>query len=78
MLGDNDCAELRLGIARDGGRLDAHAWLESEGRVVIGNAELWRYAAVVVSRVARTFRSAIFYYGHPDCGRPFTTRSAFC
>jgi hypothetical protein len=40
-------AELRLGIARDRGELDAHAWVESEGRVVIGNAELWRYSPLV-------------------------------
>jgi hypothetical protein len=36
-------AALRLGVAREAGQFDAHAWLESNGRVVIGNADLWRY-----------------------------------
>jgi len=30
---------LRIGVAKDGGgRLEAHAWLESQGRVVIGES----------------------------------------
>jgi hypothetical protein len=38
-------AELRIGVARGGGgRLEAHAWLEQAGRVVIGgSADLERY-----------------------------------
>jgi hypothetical protein len=37
-------AALRLGVARGAGeRLEAHAWLEREGRVIIGAAELARY-----------------------------------
>jgi hypothetical protein len=40
-------AELRLGVAREGARFDAHAWVESDGRVVIGNANLWRYTLMV-------------------------------
>ncbi len=32
-------AELRLGVARkQNGRLEAHAWVESQGRIVSGNA----------------------------------------
>jgi hypothetical protein len=29
-------ATVRLGVARDDGELAAHAWLESDGRIVIG------------------------------------------
>jgi hypothetical protein len=37
-------AQLRIGVARDGiGKLEAHAWIESQGRVVIGEPELWKY-----------------------------------
>lgn len=37
--------ELRIGAAKNGPReLIAHAWLESEGRVLIGDVELDRYA----------------------------------
>jgi hypothetical protein len=37
--------ELRIGAAKNGPReLIAHAWLESEGRVLIGDFELGRYA----------------------------------
>ena len=42
-------AELRLGVAREAGRFDAHAWVESNGRVVIGNADLARYTPMVNS-----------------------------
>jgi hypothetical protein len=37
--------QLRVGVARgDEGQLEAHAWLESEGKVVVGGGELSRYA----------------------------------
>jgi len=37
-------AELRLGVARRAGaRLEAHAWLEREGQVILGAAERPRY-----------------------------------
>jgi hypothetical protein len=37
-------SQLRLGVARDEeGRLEAHAWLESHGRIVVGGGELSRY-----------------------------------
>jgi len=42
-----DC-RLRLGVAHDAtAGLVAHAWLESEGRVLIGNQELSRYSPLV-------------------------------
>ncbi len=39
-------ADLRIGIAKDkGGALRAHAWLETEGKIVMGNMlDLQRYA----------------------------------
>lgn len=38
-------AYLRLGVDRRGeGQFQAHAWLESQGRVVVGGEELYRYA----------------------------------
>jgi hypothetical protein len=37
---------LRLGVARTGdGRLDAHAWLECDGQVLVGGTDLDRYSA---------------------------------
>lgn len=34
---------LRIGLARDAGRLQAHAWVENMGTVVIGGEELDRF-----------------------------------
>ena len=39
-------AELRLGVAPNGGGLEAHAWVESGGRVIIGDADVRRYAPI--------------------------------
>jgi hypothetical protein len=37
-------ARLHVGVAKsERGRLQAHAWLESQGRVVVGGGELSRY-----------------------------------
>jgi hypothetical protein len=37
-------ALVRIGVVRgEGGGVQAHAWVESEGAVVIGGAELDRY-----------------------------------
>jgi hypothetical protein len=37
-------SELKIGVTKPaGGRFEAHAWLESDGRVVIGDFELDRY-----------------------------------
>jgi len=44
--------ELRIGAAKNGPHeLIAHAWLESEGRVLIGDFELDRYAPLVPARL---------------------------
>lgn len=41
-------AEFKLGAGRDsGGAFIAHAWIESEGRVVIGDFELGKYAELI-------------------------------
>lgn len=38
-------AELRIGVARsDAGRLEAHAWLERDGRVILGGPTTDRFA----------------------------------
>lgn len=40
-------ADLRIGLARgSGSRTEAHAWVESEGRVVIGAQERERYVLI--------------------------------
>jgi hypothetical protein len=41
-------AKLRIGVAKDGReRLKAHAWVESQGKIVIGNMQdLSRYKAL--------------------------------
>lgn len=36
-------SRIALGVARGAGRLEAHAWVESEGRVVLGGEDLARY-----------------------------------
>jgi hypothetical protein len=42
--------ELRIGAAKNGpNQLIAHAWLESEGRVLIGDFELDRYTPLIAS-----------------------------
>lgn len=41
-------ATLRIGVVREGGdRLLAHAWVESAGRVVIGDYQLERYTPIL-------------------------------
>jgi Transglutaminase-like superfamily len=47
--------ELRIGAAKNGpgGGLIAHAWLESEGRVLIGEFELERYTPLVAPHLRR-------------------------
>jgi Transglutaminase-like superfamily len=43
--------ELRIGAAKNGAdKLIAHAWVESEGRVVIGEFELDRYTPLMAPR----------------------------
>src|SRR5207248_10673296 len=40
-------AVVRIGVARErGAPLESHAWVESEGRVVVGDAHLDRYAPI--------------------------------
>ena len=48
-------SELKIGVTKPAsGRLEAHAWLESGGRVVIGDFQLDRYAAMAApNTVAR-------------------------
>jgi hypothetical protein len=42
-------ASLRIGVATVGDcKLEAHAWLESEGQVVFGGDDLHRYAALPI------------------------------
>ena len=37
-------SQLRVGVARsEEGRLEAHAWLENQGKVIVGGGELSRY-----------------------------------
>lgn len=39
-----EVACLRIGVARREGRFQAHAWLESQGKVIFGGSELGGYA----------------------------------
>ena len=39
--------ELQIGAAKNGPELIAHAWLESEGRVLVGEFELDRYTPLI-------------------------------
>ena len=46
-------ADLRIGIGRGaGGRTEAHAWVESGGRVVIGGEELEHYTLITALKEA--------------------------
>jgi hypothetical protein len=45
-------AELRLGVAREAGQFAAHAWVESDGHIVIGNADVWRYTSIAAIPIA--------------------------
>ena len=38
--------DLRIGVAKDGGTLQAHAWVESGGRVLIGDHDLERFTVL--------------------------------
>jgi hypothetical protein len=47
--------ELKIGVAKSGaGEFAAHAWLESEGRVVIGEFELDRYTTLGAAETRKT------------------------
>jgi hypothetical protein len=39
-------ARLLIGAARDGSRLDAHAWLEHQGRIILGAPTAERYSTL--------------------------------
>jgi Transglutaminase-like superfamily len=42
---------LRVGIARTGGAMPvAHAWVESDGRVVLGGSDLTRYTPLLLEK----------------------------
>lgn len=46
-------ARLRVGVTKgDGGRTEAHAWVESGGRVIVGAEELERYVPISVMKGA--------------------------
>ncbi len=40
-------AELRIGVGRDEGGLRAHAWLDHDGKVILGHQEIERYETVL-------------------------------
>ena len=43
-------AEVRLGVAKDEhGKIEAHAWVESSGRVIVGDGDLEHYATLIRS-----------------------------
>ena len=45
----NHPSNLRIGVSRrEEGKLEAHAWLESEGRVILGGHELERYTKLPI------------------------------
>jgi Transglutaminase-like superfamily len=39
-------ARLRIGVAKDGNRLSAHAWVEGNGRVIVGDHDLSRFTVL--------------------------------
>jgi Transglutaminase-like superfamily len=45
-------SHVRIGVAKDGVRLAAHAWLEHEGEIVIGNVALAAQHYTILKQVA--------------------------
>jgi hypothetical protein len=43
-------ADLRFGVRRSERKLEAHAWVESRGRVVIGRGQLTRFTPLSPTR----------------------------
>lgn len=43
-------SSVQLGVAKEGECLKAHAWVENQGEVVIGNHELERYSTILIWR----------------------------
>ena len=41
-------SRIRIGVSKDGGHFEAHAWVESQDRVVIGDSGLQRYTPMMV------------------------------
>ena len=39
--------EVRIGVAREEGRLKAHAWLDYDGQVIFGHQEFERYETIL-------------------------------
>ena len=39
--------EVRIGVAREEGRLKAHAWLDYDGQVILGHQEFERYETIL-------------------------------
>ncbi|MGH9544213.1 MAG: lasso peptide biosynthesis B2 protein [Terriglobales bacterium] len=41
-------SRIRIGVSKDAGQFEAHAWVESQDRVVIGDSGLQRYTPMMV------------------------------
>jgi hypothetical protein len=41
-------SRIRIGVSKDAGHFEAHAWVESQDRVVIGDSGLQRYTPMMV------------------------------
>jgi Transglutaminase-like superfamily len=41
-------SRIRIGVSKDAGFFEAHAWVESHDRVVIGDSGLQRYVPMMV------------------------------
>jgi hypothetical protein len=41
-------SRIQIGVSKDAGRFEAHAWVESQDRVVIGDSGLQRYTPMMV------------------------------
>ena len=41
-------SRIKIGVTKDAGRFEAHAWVESQNQVVIGDSALQRYTPLMV------------------------------
>ena len=60
---------LRIGVARSAeGQFEAHAWLERDGRILVGGSGFGRYVTLLELKKDRT-RETLFTAGHHERGR---------
>ena len=58
-------SELHIGVAHDGGQFAAHAWVEHDGRILIGEDERLAYTRLLSWQTGRTSPGGRADHSHP-------------